>query len=196
MARQEPRVLQPSLRERTGRPQPRPAAVRQGRGLRENGKFSPLANPSPRLVLSWGSAPRRLSRIRTPSSSRSRRCAGDRQGRGRGPEAVRRARSREALSQTNASSSWETGHSLPRLTGCGAPARKQRGPARRPALERRDSELGHGVILEIRVYQLASAVRVAPQLPIGAAKYCDSVQVCPMNSEATQMSLPTVTAIP
>src|SRR5215211_3622576 len=42
----------------------------------------------------------------------------------------------------------------------------------------------YGVILEIRVYQLASEVRVAPQLPIGAARYCDSVQVCPMNSDA------------
>ncbi len=35
----------------------------------------------------------------------------------------------------------------------------------------------YGVIFEMRVYQLANAVRVAPQLPIGGARYCDSVQV-------------------
>jgi hypothetical protein len=79
-----------------------------------------------------------------------------------------------------------------------SPRRAKRGrtPRAGPKAGPRMSELGYGVILEIRVYQLASAVRVAPQLPIGAARYCDSVQVCPMNSDATQMSLPTVTAIP
>jgi hypothetical protein len=55
---------------------------------------------------------------------------------------------------------------------------------------------GYGVSRLIRVYQLASAVRVLPQLPTGGSRYCSSVQVCPMYSDAIQMLEPSGTAAP
>ena len=55
---------------------------------------------------------------------------------------------------------------------------------------------GYGRSWLMRVYQLASAVRVAPQLPNGAAAYCVRVHVCPMYSEAIQTLAPSTTAAP
>src|SRR4051812_15393263 len=60
----------------------------------------------------------------------------------------------------------------------------------------RSSDDGHGVIFVRRVDQLASEVRVPPQLPIGGVRYCASVQVWAMYSEAIQIELPSVTAAP
>ena len=71
--------------------------------------------------------------------------------------------------------------------GDGASPRSWRARARR---------LGHGVTLLMRVAQLASAVRVPPQLPIGPVRYSVRSQVWAMYSEAIQMELPSVTAAP
>jgi hypothetical protein len=56
------------------------------------------------------------------------------------------------------------------------------------------------VIWLMRVNQLPSDVRVAPQLPNGEAavfvRNWASVHVCPMYSEATQTLPPSITAAP
>ena len=54
----------------------------------------------------------------------------------------------------------------------------------------------HGWIRLIRVAQLASAVRVPPQLPNGVASYSARVQVCAMYSAATQMFEPSTAVAP
>ena len=54
----------------------------------------------------------------------------------------------------------------------------------------------HGWIRLIRVAQLASAVRVPPQLPNGVASYWAKVHVCPMYSAATQMFVPSTAVAP
>jgi hypothetical protein len=56
--------------------------------------------------------------------------------------------------------------------------------------------VAYGVTLLMRVPQLASAVRVPPQLPTGAANHCASVHVWPMYSAAIQMVLPSATVAP
>jgi hypothetical protein len=47
-----------------------------------------------------------------------------------------------------------------------------------------------------RVAQLASEVRVPPQLPIGAVSHCVSVQLWLMYSDAIQIVSPLPTAAP
>jgi hypothetical protein len=54
----------------------------------------------------------------------------------------------------------------------------------------------HGVTRLMRVPQLARAVRVAPQLPIGAVSHWVRVQVWLMYSEAIQMLLPSIAVAP
>ena len=54
----------------------------------------------------------------------------------------------------------------------------------------------HGVTRLMRVPQLARAVRVAPQLPIGAISHWVRVQVWLMYSEAIQMLLPSIAVAP
>jgi hypothetical protein len=54
----------------------------------------------------------------------------------------------------------------------------------------------HGWIRLIRVAQLASAVRVPPQLPNGVASYSARVQVCAMYSAAIQMFVPSTAVAP
>ncbi len=53
-----------------------------------------------------------------------------------------------------------------------------------------------GLFFITRVDQLASDVRVPPQLPIAPLRYSSSVQVCAMYSEASQIDCPSVTAAP
>ena len=54
--------------------------------------------------------------------------------------------------------------------------------------------LDQGVTAEIRVPQLPRVTRVPPQLPNGAAVYCESVQLCAMYSLAIQTVFPSVAA--
>ena len=74
---------------------------------------------------------------------------------------------------------------LSRTAGSGPPGRRV---ARNSAVQ--------GWIRLIRVAQLASAVRVPPQLPNGAASYWASVQLCAMYSAAIQMFAPSTAVAP
>jgi hypothetical protein len=57
-------------------------------------------------------------------------------------------------------------------------------------------EVSYGLTRLIRVSQLARAVRVAPQLPKGAAVYWSNVQVWPMYPLAIQRVLPLTAVAP
>ena len=54
----------------------------------------------------------------------------------------------------------------------------------------------YGVTRLTRVPQLPSDVRVPPQLPIAPVRYCASVHVWQMYSDASQIELPSVAAAP
>lgn len=81
----------------------------------------------------------------------------------------------------------------PHEAGARCGARGQPGGCPAP---RAGGSCAYGVTRLIRVAQLARAVRVPPQLPMAPLRYCDSVQVWAMYSDAIQIELPSVTAAP
>src|SRR5262252_5624650 len=88
----------------------------------------------------------------------------------------------------------------PSSAGLGRRGEPDRRRVSRDQAPRDQAPIGYGVSCVIRVYQLASVVRVpvpfTTQAPNGALIYVENVQVWPMYSEAIHTELPRVNVAP